>query len=207
MVETQIVARGIRDARVLSAMRTVPRERFLPPDRHSLAYADRAVEAAGAQTISQPYMVARMTECLALAGTERVLEVGTGTGYQATILSLLAREVFTIERIPDLSEAARTRLAALGRANAHFFTGDGSVGLPPHAPFDRILVTAGAPRVPGAILSQLADGGRLVIPVGPREEQDLEVHAREGAAIRVTRMGPCRFVPLVGEQGWRGTET
>src|SRR5690349_4873447 len=180
-IDEQLVARGVTDARVLDAMRRVPRDAFVPAASHPAAYADRALPIGSGQTISQPYMVAVMTEALQLAGSERVLDVGTGSGYQAAVLSLLAREVITIERRPELADSARATLAALRYINVTVIAGDGTLGIPEHAPFDAIVVGAGAPRVPVALKAQLSpDGGRLVIPVGPPEHQMLHVVTRDG---------------------------
>jgi protein-L-isoaspartate(D-aspartate) O-methyltransferase len=202
-IDEQLVARGISDARVLDAMRRVPRSAFVPDAAHWEAHADRALPIGGGQTISQPYMVAAMTEALRLTGTERVLDVGTGSGYQAAVLAELARQVVTIERVPELAEAARARLARRGYSNVDCVIGDGTLGAPAAAPFDGILVAAGAPIVPPALKDQLSpDGGRLVIPVGPPEQQWLTVIVRSGDAFTETRGIGCVFVPLIGEQGW-----
>jgi protein-L-isoaspartate(D-aspartate) O-methyltransferase len=201
-IDEQLVARGIRDARVLDAMRRVPRHEFVQQDVQPLAYADRALPIGDGQTISQPYMVAAMTEALRLVGHERVLEVGTGSGYQAAILAELAREVVSIERRPELAEAARERLALLGYSNVRVIVGDGSVGYPDGAPYEAILVAAASPRVPESLKHQLADGGRLVIPVGSPEEQRLTVVNREGASYLESVHEGCVFVPLVGAEGW-----
>ena len=201
-IDEQLVARGIRDARVLDAMRRVPRHEFVQQDVQPLAYADRALPIGDGQTISQPYMVAAMTEALRLVGHERVLEVGTGSGYQAAILAELAREVVSIERRPELAEAARERLALLGYSNVRVIVGDGSVGYPDGAPYEAILVAAASPRVPESLKHQLADGGRLVIPVGSPEEQRLTVVSREGASYLESVHEGCVFVPLVGAEGW-----
>ena len=203
MVESQLAARGIVDTRVLEAMAWVPREDFLPEDRQSWAYRDRAVPLGHGQTVSQPYMVAAMTEALRLGPEDRVLEVGTGSGYQAAVLSAIAAEVFTIERLPDLQSAAEERLAALGISNVRFRVGDGSLGWPEEIPFDAIIVTAGAPSVPPALKSQVnEDGGRLVIPVGPRRQQSLIRYTRTGNEYVTERLLNCAFVPLVGSEGW-----
>ena len=203
MVESQLAARGIVDTRVLEAMAWVPREDFLPEDRQSWAYRDRAVPLGHGQTVSQPYMVAAMTEALRLGPEDRVLEVGTGSGYQAAVLSAIAAEVFTIERLPDLQSAAEERLAALGISNVRFRVGDGSLGWPEEIPFDAIIVTAGAPSVPPALKSQVnEDGGRLVIPVGPRRQQSLIHYTRTGNEYVTERLLNCAFVPLVGSEGW-----
>ena len=203
MVESQLAARGIVDTRVLEAMAWVPREDFLPEDRQSWAYRDRAVPLGHGQTVSQPYMVATMTEALRLGPEDRVLEVGTGSGYQAAVLSAIAAQVFTIERLPDLQSAAEERLAALGISNVRFRVGDGSLGWPEEVPFDAIIVTAGAPSVPPALKSQVnEDGGRLVIPVGPRRQQSLIRYTRTGNEYVTERLLNCAFVPLVGSEGW-----
>ena len=202
MVERQIRARGVRDPRVLDAMRRVPRHWFVPPGEEDLAYEDRPVPIGYGQTMSQPYIVARMTELLNLRGDEKVLEIGTGSGYQAAILGLLAREVHTVERIPELAEQARKRLARLGLENVHVHIGDGTLGWPEHAPYDAILVTAAAPEVPQPLLEQLADGGRLVIPIGDRLYQYLERWTRRGQKFHRERFEPVAFVPLIGEHGW-----
>ena len=202
MVVEQLEGRGIRDARVLDVMRRVPRDAFVPPADRSRAYADQALPIGEGQTISQPYMVAAMTEALALTGVERVLEIGTGSGYQTAILAEIAREVISIERHASLAESARARLAALGYRNAQVAVGDGSTGYPPGAPFDAILVAAAAPRVPDPLKLQLADGGRLAIPIGPYGQQELTVVRRHGDAFVETRREPCIFVPLVGQEGW-----
>ena len=203
MVADQLVARGIRDARVLDAMRRVPREAFVPDTSQALAYADRALPIGSAQTISQPYMVAVMTEALALSVTARVLDVGTGSGYQAAILGELARDVITIERRPELAQTARVTLASLGYQNIRVIVGDGSLGYAEEAPFDAILVAAGAPRVPAALTQQLRDGGRLVIPIGSSDLQRLTVVTRHGEQWSETVRERCVFVPLLGDEGWR----
>jgi protein-L-isoaspartate(D-aspartate) O-methyltransferase len=202
MVEEQLAARGIRDPRVLDAMRRVPRHEFVPREQQPLAYADRALPIAEDQTISQPFMVATMTEALAAAAGARILEVGTGSGYQAAVLSLLVREVVSIERRPELAAAAAANLAALGYHNVRVIVGDGTLGAPAFAPFDGILVTAGAPRVPAALASQLRDHARLVIPVGQPGHQELAVITRDGDRYDEVRREPCVFVPLIGADGW-----
>jgi len=202
-IDEQLVARGVTDRRVLDAMRRVPREAFVPDDARSQAYADRALPIGAGQTISQPYMVASMIEALRLTGGERVLEVGAGCGYQAAVLGELAREVFTIERVPELAEAARARLAALGYTNVHVIVGDGTLGSELHAPFAAILVAAGAPRAPEALKRQLSDGGRLVIPIGPSDQQWVTVITRAGDQFVESKGIGCVFVPLIGEDGWQ----
>jgi protein-L-isoaspartate(D-aspartate) O-methyltransferase len=202
MVEKQIRARGVRDERVLSAMEEVPREAFVPSSEQSEAYADRALSIPCRQTISQPYMVAAMTEALRLRPDDRVLEIGTGSGYQTAILSRLAKEVCTVERMPELQAEARIRLEDMGYRSIRYHVGDGTMGWPEMAPFDAILVTAGAPMVPEPLKAQLADGGRLVIPVGGSAEQTLTVIERTGDTYREIPGFACRFVRLIGEQGW-----
>jgi protein-L-isoaspartate(D-aspartate) O-methyltransferase len=203
MVADQLVARGIRDARVLDAMRRVPREAFVPDASRALAYADRALPIGNAQTISQPYMVAVMTEALSLNATARVLDVGTGSGYQAAILGELARDVITIERWPELARTARETLASLGYQNIRVMVGDGSLGHAEEAPFDAILVAAGAPRIPAALTQQLSpDGGRLVIPIGSSDLQRLTVVTRDGERWSESVRERCVFVPLLGAGSW-----
>jgi protein-L-isoaspartate(D-aspartate) O-methyltransferase len=203
MVARQIAARGVRDPRVLEAMRDVPRHLFVPENLRSRACEDRALPIADAQTISQPYIVAIMTELLALEPQHRVLEIGTGSGYQTAILSRLAGRVFSIERHPGLANAARHLLATLGITNVECHVGDGTEGLPVEAPFDRILVTAGAPSIPDALKEQLADGGRLVIPVGPSGFHHLTFVDRAGTGYDEQQHDACVFVPLIGRLGWR----
>jgi protein-L-isoaspartate(D-aspartate) O-methyltransferase len=202
MVEEQLRARGIGDARVLAAFGKVPREEFIAGEDVGDAYGDHPVPIGAGQTVSQPYIVAIMVEALELRPGERVLEVGTGTGYQAAILGEVAAEVWTIERLAELAERARQILRRLGYDNVHVVQGDGSLGLPEHAPFDKILVAAAAPRVPESLTAQLADGGRLVIPVGDRAEQQVHVVRKVGRETVVTTHELCRFVPLVGKEGW-----
>lgn len=202
MVERQIRARGVRDERVLEAMRKVPRHVFVPPDLVDEAYEDHPLSIGKGQTISQPYMVALMTEALELEGNEKVLEVGTGSGYQTAILAELAREVYSIERIPELARDAERRLEDLGYTNVHIKVGNGTLGWPEEAPFDAIMVTAGAPKVPGPLKAQLADGGRLVIPVGSEFHQILYRVKRQKDTFSEEALTSCVFVPLVGEEGW-----
>jgi len=194
---------GIRDRRVLAAVEQVPREAFVPAELRRIADADAPLPIGSGQTISQPFIVAYMTAALQLSGGERVLEVGTGSGYQTAILARLAREVFTVEILPELAAAARERLVGLGYGAVHFRVGDGGLGWPEEAPFDRILVTAAAPEAPAALLEQLAPAGRLLLPVGPpRGEQRLELHRRTPAGgIEVEVLADVRFVPLRGAAG------
>lgn len=203
MVETQLAQRGIRDESVLQAMATVPRHMFLPEDMQPHAYEDRALPLSDGQTISQPFIVALMAETLLLQGTERVLEIGTGSGYSAAILSLLSREVYTIDRLQSLADTAQRRLLELGYDNIHVMVHDGTAGLPEYAPFDAICVAAASPWVPLPLRQQLAHGGRLVIPVGGRQEQLLLRLTRYDDAIHTERFGGVRFVPLVGEHSWK----
>lgn len=203
MVEVQIRRREIRDERVLTAMAKVPRHLFVSPDYQGESYEDRPLPIGEGQTISQPYMVAIMTQVLELRGQERVLEIGTGSGYQTAILAELAGKVFTIERIPTLRKRAMKTLQELGYQNIFFQTGDGSKGWPEEASFDGIIVTAGAPEVPRTLTSQLAEGGRLAIPVGPRYSQALYKVTRQGNRFAEEDITGCVFVPLLGEFGWK----
>jgi protein-L-isoaspartate(D-aspartate) O-methyltransferase len=202
MVEVQLRQRGIRDERVLAAMGKVPRERFVAPEFTRDAYADGPIPIGAGQTVSQPYMVAAMVEALELRPSDRVLEVGTGTGYEAAVLSELAAEVWTIERHAELADKARHILTELGYRNVHVVWGDGSRGLPEHAPFDKILVAAGAPLAPPSLIAQLADGARLVVPVGTRAEQQLQIVRKIAGDVVTSSHVLCCFVPLVGAEGW-----
>ena len=203
MVEGQLRARGIRSETVLQAMGSIPRERFLPPGQSKDAYRDRALPIALGQTISQPYMVAVMTEALDLSKGHRVLEIGTGSGYQTAVLSRLAGSVWSIERHQGLLEGARNTLDALGAKNVLLRRGDGTLGWPENGPFDAILVTAGSPAVPAPLKAQLSpEGGRLVIPVGDQYLQDLVLVRRFGEHYEEEKLLACRFVPLVGAEGW-----
>lgn len=209
MVATQIGARGVQDPRVLDAMRAVPRERFLPDDLAEFAYEDAPLPIEKSQTISQPYIVAAMAAALELRPSDRVLEIGTGSGYAAAVLAHLAAEVYTIERHESLAERARRRLAELGYGNVHVRTGDGTRGWPEHAPYDAIVVAAGGPDVPPALADQLAIGGRLVMPVGTTQRLQTLIRLRRAGPETYTRetLGECRFVPLVGAEGWSEAET
>jgi protein-L-isoaspartate(D-aspartate) O-methyltransferase len=202
MVTAQLERRGVREPRVLEAMRHVPRHLFVPREQQAAAYEDRALPIGYAQTISQPYMVAIMSAALGPLAGKRVLEIGTGSGYQAAVLAELAAEVITIERRPELGETARQTLTSLGYARVTVIIGDGSLGHPPCAPYAGILVTAGAPQVPASLKAQLADGGRLVVPVGSHDHQDLMVIERVGATFVEVRAEACVFVPLIGSEGW-----
>jgi protein-L-isoaspartate(D-aspartate) O-methyltransferase len=204
MMTDHLMARGIKDAAVLRAMREVPREAFVPREMERFAYEDSPLPIEAGQTISQPYIVAYMIEALELRGTERVLEIGTGSGYAAAVLSRCAAEVFTVERIDILAEEARERLETLGYRNVKVQLSDGTMGWQEHAPYDGIVVTAGAPEVPEELQAQLAIGGRLVIPVGPTPHLQNLVRVRKTAQGELKREELCavRFVPLIGKQGW-----
>ncbi|MGD8552882.1 MAG: protein-L-isoaspartate(D-aspartate) O-methyltransferase [Anaerolineales bacterium] len=206
MVADQIFRRGIKDERLLNALREVPRHEFVPPEQKRSAYIDAPLPIGDRQTISQPYIVALMTSLLELRGDETVLEVGTGSGYQAAILSRLAKKVYSVERFERLAEEARGRLLRLGYENVEVVVGDGTAGLPEHAPFEGILVTAAAPRVPPPLENQLAEGGRLVLPVGGRLGQVLEVWRCEQDRMISERVTPVAFVPLIGKHGWPDEE-
>jgi protein-L-isoaspartate(D-aspartate) O-methyltransferase len=202
MVDAQLCGRDVVDERVLDAMERVPRELFVPEKLRDRAYDDAALPIGDGQTISQPYMVARICEALSLTGVERVLDVGTGSGYQAAVLAELAAEVDTIERIPRLAERARANLEAAGYGRVSVHVGDGSRGLPDRAPFDAIAVAAAAPELPRTLYEQLEPRGRLVVPVGRRGMQRLEVIVRSPEGPAVLRSVPCRFVPLLGAEGF-----
>ena len=203
MVESQLISRGIKDARVLDTMRKLPRHRFVEEALVSQAYNDHPLPIGEKQTISQPYMVALMTEALDLQGPERVLEIGTGSGYQTAILAELAEKIYSIERIRTLSNKAQRILDDLGYFNVVLKVGDGSLGLKEEAPFDAIMVTAGSPDVPQPLVDQLAMGGRLVVPVGDRYTQALMKIVRVKEGITKTDLGGCRFVNLLGTHGWK----
>jgi protein-L-isoaspartate(D-aspartate) O-methyltransferase len=202
MLRRQLRGRGIIDPRVLQAMEKIPRERFVPPESKDEAYADRALAIGCDQTISQPYIVALMTEAMQLEGDETVLEVGSGSGYQTAVLAELSREVLSIERLPLLADRARQTLDELGYRNVTIRTGDGTLGWPDRAPFARILVAAMAAECPLALFDQLAEGGILVIPLGGRSSQVLEAIRKVNGNMHSTSLSGCRFVPLIGEQGW-----
>ena len=202
MVEEQLVRRGVTDERVLAAMRRVPRHRFVQEALRERAYGDYPLPIGEEQTISQPYIVGFMSSLLELKGTEKVLEIGTGSGYQAAVLAELARRVCSIERLPRLAERARALLESLGYSNVWVRVGDGTLGWPDQAPFDRIIITAGGPSVPPALFAQLAEGGRMVMPIGDEEGQTMTVVENVGGQMRTRAVGECKFVRLVGKYGW-----
>lgn len=203
MIRQQVIERGITDERVIAAMRAVPREQFFITDERRHAFSDRAAPIGHGQTISQPYMVALMTQRLDLRPEHRVLEIGTGCGYHAAILSKLAGEVYSVERVKPLLDSAWERLQELGCRNVHFQHGDGTLGWKEAGPFDRIIITAGAPKVPESLLlEQLKDGGIAVLPVGPQDDQMLIQVTRRGNKLERVDVCPCRFVKLIGRQGW-----
>ncbi|MFQ5683087.1 MAG: protein-L-isoaspartate(D-aspartate) O-methyltransferase [Candidatus Binatia bacterium] len=203
MVENQLAQRGIRDAKLLEAMRVIPRHLFVRERDKLLAYADGPILLGFGQTISQPYIVALMTEALELTGKEKVLEVGTGSGYQAAILSHLAKRVYTVERIGELVQRAKDRMVDLEIFNVKIVCGNGTLGLPEEAPFDAIVVTAGAPDIPDSLIKQLVQGGRLVLPVGDSWEQDLLKLTKKGEVVHRESLGLCTFVRLLGREGWK----
>jgi protein-L-isoaspartate(D-aspartate) O-methyltransferase len=203
MVAEQLEARGIRDARVLEAMRRVPRHLFVEEALASQAYGDYPLPIGDKQTISQPFIVAQMTEALGLTGTEKVLEIGTGSGYQTAVLAELAAKVYSVERVRSLYDRARRILEQLKHYNVAIKLGDGTLGWEDAAPFEAIIVTAAAPKVPEPLVKQLADGGRLVIPVGDRYNQELIRVTKRGDKLKEENMGGCRFVPLVGSHAWK----
>jgi protein-L-isoaspartate(D-aspartate) O-methyltransferase len=202
MVTQQLRGRDIRDDRVLEAMRAVPRERFVPEPLRARAYEDAALPIGAGQTISQPYMVAAICQALSLRGGEIVLDVGTGSGYQAAVLAELADEVHTIERVPELADGARRALAEAGYDRVHVHVGDGTLGVPEESPFDAIAVAAAAPAIPESLYEQLAPFGRLVLPVGSRRGQELQLVVRSPEGPATIRSVPCRFVPLLGAEGF-----
>lgn len=206
MVEQQIRRRGISDHRVLQAMERVPRHEFIPEEWKARAYEDEPLPIGDEQTISQPYIVALMIAALHLKGTERVLEIGTGCGYQAAVLSGLVNEVFTIEMRPGLASSAESRLRTQGYANVRVYAGDGTLGLPANAPFDAILVAAAAPEIPAPLIEQLKEGGQLIVPVGTEMQQELVVGTKKNGKLQIERAGNCRFVPLRGAHGWKKVE-
>ncbi len=203
MVETQLIPRGIKDKRVLDTMRKVPRHLFMPEKYRDDAYEDMALPIGEGQTISQPYMVAIMTELLELNGDEKVLEIGTGSGYQAAILAELSREVYTVERIESLGDNVRLKLKEMGYDNIYVIVADGTKGLPEKAPFDRIIITAATPKIPECLIEQLNDGGIIVAPVGQRFSQILIKAKKVMGTMKEEYHTPCVFVPLIGEHGWK----
>lgn len=207
MIQQQVVERGIRDERVLAALRSVPRDRFFPPGSKDEAFADRAAPIGHGQTISQPYMVALMTQRLDVQAGHKVLEVGTGSGYHTAVLARLAADVYSIERVKPLLDEAWERVMDMGVRNAHFRHGDGTLGWAEAGPFDRILIAAGSPKLPDKLLhEQLKDGGIAVLPIGPQDEQMLVEVRKEGEHLVSTDVCPCRFVKLIGEEGWSNVE-
>jgi protein-L-isoaspartate(D-aspartate) O-methyltransferase len=202
MVERQIAARGIKDPRILAAMQQIPRHIFIPPPYDRSAYDDNPLPIGNGQTISQPYIVALMTELLDPKPGDRILEIGAGSGYQAAILSMLAAQVITIERIPTVADLARLNLEILGISNATVIVGDGTLGHPADSPYNGIIITAATPQIPEPLLDQLHDGGQLVAPVGDREIQELARIKKTGDRFVETRHGSVRFVPLIGAYGW-----
>ena len=203
MVDTQLVPRGIKDKAVLKAMRTIPRHLFLEESSQSRAYDDMALPIGEGQTISQPYMVAVMTELLGLTGKEKVLEIGTGSGYQAAVLSHLAKEVFTVERIASLAEKAGQRFRELAYFNIRVRIGDGTLGWPEEAPFDGIIITAASPQIPDPLKEQVSEKGIIVVPVGSRYSQQLLRVKKTKSGFEEEYHTPCVFVPLIGEHGWK----
>jgi protein-L-isoaspartate(D-aspartate) O-methyltransferase len=204
MVEDQIITRGISNPRILAAMRQIPRHFFIPPPYDRSAYEDNPLPIGNGQTISQPYIVALMTDLLSPKPGDRVLELGTGCGYQTAILAALAKHVVTIERIPAVANLARSNLSRLGIANIKMIVGDGTTGYPAGAPFNAILITAATPQIPPLLINQLEEGGRLVAPVGSRDLQELVRISRVGYGTVESRHGGVRFVPLIGKHGWEG---
>jgi protein-L-isoaspartate(D-aspartate) O-methyltransferase len=202
MIERQLRQRGITDARVLEAMGKVPRQAFVGAQDQADAYADRPIGIGEQQTTSQPYIIAAMLQAAEIMPEDRVLEVGAGSGYQTALLAELSREVFAVERYSSLADSARQILERLGHQNVTVVAGDGSLGLPEYAPFDAIIVSAAAPHIPPALLDQLAMGGRLVIPVGDTQQQILQLARRDADGIKITALEGCRFVPLIGQQGF-----
>ena len=203
MVETQLIPRGIKDKRVIDAMKRVPRHLFVSEPMQYRAYDDMALSIGDGQTISQPYMVAAMTELLELKGDERVLEIGTGSGYQAAILAELSKEIYTVERVSALSEQAEARFHALGYKNIHVKVGDGTSGWQEEAPFNRIIITAGTPKIPEPLMEQLSDEGIMIAPVGDRFSQQIIKVIQSKKRFSESFHTPCVFVPLIGEHGWK----
>jgi protein-L-isoaspartate(D-aspartate) O-methyltransferase len=202
MVDSQLRRRGIRDLRVLDAMARVPRHEFVAEQFRSQAYDDHPIPIGEGQTISQPFIVARMLEVLNLASSDAVLEIGTGSGYQTALLSELTEQTYSVERSENLARAAKETLTRLGYTNIEISTGDGSAGLPEKGPFDAIVVSAAAPQIPPSLAAQLREGGRMAIPVGPSHSQELLLLRKRNGDSEITRLEPCRFVPLIGTQGF-----
>lgn len=202
MVESQIRRRGVTHTQVLHAMATVPRHKFVPSFWTNQAYADEPLPIGHGQTISQPYIVAAMVAALALTGSEKVLEIGTGCGYQAAVVALLAREVHSVEILPELAQPAAERLQRLGYYNVHVHCGDGTLGWPEFSPYDVILIAAAAPAIPEPLVQQLAEGGRLIAPVGHEDKQELQLITKREGQLIVRQVGSCRFVRLMGRHGW-----
>src|SRR5438067_3310122 len=203
MIERQLRSRGIFDERVLCAMATVPREEFVAPEMREHAYEDRPLGIGCSQTISKPYIVASMLQAAELRPEDHALELGTGSGYQTALLAEVVASIVSIERHPELAEVARARLSRLGYANVEIVFGDGTLGYPPRAPYHVILVSAAAPHVPQALIAQLATGGRMVLPVGSRDLQELVLVRKDEGGVRQIRLDGCAFVPLIGEEGFR----
>lgn len=202
MIEEQLINRGVKDAKVLAAMNSVPRHFFVQESFHHKAYGDHPLPIGGSQTISQPYIVGAMTEALQLQGHERVLEIGTGSGYQTAILAEIADKVFTIERIKSIARTAKTKLDQLGYANILYKIFDGTYGWRDQSPYDAILVTAAGPDIPKTLIEQVIDGGRIVAPVGEQGAQTLSVLTKVGSRTRIKKLTGCSFVPLIGKYGW-----
>jgi len=202
MVEEQLISRGIKDIKVLVAMNAVPRHFFVQESFHHKAYGDHPLPIGGSQTISQPYIVGAMTEALQLKGPERVLEIGTGSGYQTAVLAELADKVFTIERIKSIARIAKNKLDQLGYVNILYKIFDGTYGWRDQSPYDAILITAAGPEIPKTLIEQLADGGRIVAPIGDQASQTLTLLTKEGSQIRTQKLMDCSFVPLIGKYGW-----
>jgi protein-L-isoaspartate(D-aspartate) O-methyltransferase len=207
MIEFDLKDRGIKDPRVLDAFRRVDRKLFVPQMERARAYDDRALILSHGQTLSQPFMVGLMSQALAFSGNERVLEVGTGSGFQTAILACLATEVFTVERIEYLATTAEDRLLDMGFSNIRFHLGDGSKGWPQHAPYDRIIITAACPQIPHALIEQLKEGGIIVAPVGPPTSQTLTIGTKKNGALQTREDVPCMFVKLIGSEGYASDTT
>jgi len=202
MIKNQLMSRGIKDERVLDAFRKVPRHKFVRPEDIDYAYEDGPLPIGHGQTISQPYIVALMTQALEIEETDKVLEIGTGSGYQTAILSILSKEVYSVEKVPHLAEVTREKLKAMGYDNIYIKIGDGTKGWAENAPYNAIMVTAASPKVPSSLWDQLALEGRLIIPVGDMFSQELQLLKKTEEGGVKTSLGGCRFVPLLGENGW-----